>query len=298
MRKRSDRDIRRGDTLIFIKEYHFNHGRLLYTSSWLSSKESSLAEIPTEGNVGRVERSDVLRFSNDYYTYDFERPQIQDERTLVKNLAGQTVVVHNHLTYWTPVFKETWSFFPKHAPYRKSPQSLFREKLWLAAKTGDLCDVVIQGDCFDIPAHSIILGTVPYYRVMFGSMLSEGLESRQRHYRPNDAFVTCMNSKDLGDCVQVLRAPPLTTQSVMRGFLYYVYLGRLPVEVYVSRGFGLDLIMVADYYGHSELVCDAAHAVPIDDPDHVLDVAEAIEECPGAVLLKERAASKMLIEFL
>ena len=298
VRKRSDRDTRRGDVLIFIKEYHFNNSRLLYTSSWLSSKESSLAEIPTEGNVGRVDRSDVLRFTNDYYTYDFERPQIQDQQTLVKNLTSRTVVVHNHLTFWTSVFTETWSFFPQHAPYQKSPQSLFREKLWLAAQSGDLCDVVIQGDCFDIPAHSIILGTVPYYRVMFTSMLSEGLESRQRHYCPNDTFDTCTDSKEPRNCVQVLCAPPLTPESVMRGFLFYVYMGRLPLEVYVSREFGLDLIMVADYYGHSELVCDAAHAVPIDDPEHVLDVAEAIEEGPGAILLKERAASKMLIELV
>jgi hypothetical protein len=66
----------------------------------------------------------------------------------------------------------------------------------------------------------------------------------------------------------------------------------------VSQEFGVDLIMVADYYGHSELVCDAAHAVPIDDPDHVLDVADAIEEGPGASLLKERAANKMLLELV
>jgi hypothetical protein len=298
VRKRSDRDLRHGDTLIFIKEYHFNHGTLLYTSSWLSSKEASLAEIPTEGNVGRVERSDVLRFSNDYYTYNLERPGIIDENTPVKDLTSQTVVVHNHLTYWNSAFKDTWSCFPQHAPYQKHPQYLFREKLWLAAKSGNLCDVLIQGDGFDIPAHSIVLGTVPYYTIMFSSMLSEGIECRQRHYCGSGQDSNHSNGKVRGNDVQVLLAPPLTRESVVRGFLYYVYLGRLPLETYVSQEFGVDLIMVADYYGHSELVCDAAHAVPIDDPDHVLDVADAIEEGPGASLLKERAANKMLLELV
>src|SRR5438552_15147883 len=53
VRKRSDRDARRGDTLVFIKEYHFSLGSLLYTSSWLSAKSGTFAEIPTDGNIAR-----------------------------------------------------------------------------------------------------------------------------------------------------------------------------------------------------------------------------------------------------
>ena len=161
-------------------------GSLLYTSSWLSAKTASFNEIPTEGNVARVDRSDVLRFTNDYYTYDSGRPQLREEQNRLDDLHGQTVVVHNHLTYWTPAFKETWTFFPPHAPYQKKEQIIFREELWAAAKSGYLCDVLIRGDDFEIPAHCIVLRSVPYYKIMFASMLSEGLESRQRHYQPGN----------------------------------------------------------------------------------------------------------------
>ena len=293
VRKRSDRDSRRGDDLLFIKEYHFDLGSLLYTSSWLSAKTTSFVEIPTDGNVARVNRSDVLRFTNDYYTYDSGKPQLREEQDRLDDLHGQTVVVHNHLTYWTPVFKETWAFFPPHAPYQKTEQMIFREELWAAAKSGYLCDVLIHGDDFEIPAHCIVLRSVPYYRTMFSSMLSEGFESRQRHYQPGNTKNGNAEKKSQMSSVQILRAPPFATKSVFRGFLYYVYMGRLPLDVYVSSAFALDLILVADFYDYSELVRDAAHAVRIDEPELILEVAESIEATPSANLLKERAKRKL-----
>ena len=293
VRKRSDRDAHRGDNLLFIKEYHFNIGSLLYTSSWLSTKTASFTEIPSDGNVARVDRSDVLRFTNDYYTYDSGKPQLREEQNRLEDLHGQTVVVHNHLTYWTPVFKETWTFFPPHAPYQKTEQAIFREELWSAAKSGYLCDILIRGDNFEIPAHCIVLRSVPYYKIMFASMLSEGLESRQRHYQPVSTTNGNAQKKSQISGVQILHAPPFATESVFRGFLYYVYMGRLPLDAYVSSAFALDLILVADFYDYSELVRDAAHAVRIDEPELILEVAESIEATPSANLLKERAKKKL-----
>lgn len=294
VRKHSDRDTRRGDNLLFIKEYHFNLGSLLYTSSWLSLKSKSFAEIPTDGNVARVDRSDVLRFTNNFYTYESGRPQLQDEQTHLDNVHGQTVVIHNHLCYWTPVFKETWTFFPQHAPYQKTPKATFHEELWAAAKSGYLCDVLIHGDDFEIPAHCIVLRIVPYYKVMFASMLSEGLESRQRHYQPaitGNGAIGKNTSHVSG--VQILRAPPFASESVFRGFLYYVYMGRLPLDVYVSTAFALDLILVADFYDYADLVKDVSLAVRIDDPELILEVAESIETTPSVCLLKERATKRL-----
>lgn len=293
VRKRSDRDARQGDSLLFIKEYHLDLGSLLYTSSWLSVKTASFNEIPTEGNVARVDRSDVLRFTNDYYTYDSGRPQLREEQNRLDDIHGQTVVVHNHLTYWTPAFKETWAFFPSHAPYKKREQIIFREGLWAAAKSGYLCDVLIRGDDFEIPAHCIVLRSVPYYKIMFASMLSEGLESRQRHYQPGNTTNGNVVKRNQISNVQILHAPPFATESVFRGFLYYVYMGRLPLDAYVSSAFALDLILVADFYDYSELVRDAAHAVRIDEPELVLEVAESIEPTSSANLLKERAKKKL-----
>jgi len=294
VRKRSDRDTHRGDNLLFIKEYHFNLGSLLYTSSWLYLQTESFGNIPTDGNIARVDRSDVLRFTNDYYTYESGRPQLQDEQTRLDDLHGQTVVVHNHLAYWTPVFKETWAFFPPHAQYQKTAEATFREELWAAAKSGYLCDVLIQGDDFEIPAHCIVLRNVPYYKIMFASMLSEGLESRQRHYQPvgrGNGVTEKKSSQVLG--VQSLRAPPFASETVFRGFLYYVYMGRLPLDVYVSTPFALDLILVADFFDYSELVKDVSLAIRIDDPELVIEVAESIEATPSATLLKERATKKL-----
>ena len=297
VRKRSDRDAVRGDTLIFIKEYHLNLGSLLYTSSWLAAKSQCFAEIPTEGSIARIERSDVIRYTNDYYIYQASRPHLQDEQTSLIGLDRQTVVVHNHLSYWTPVFKETWTFFPEHAPYQPTSQSLFRQELWAAAKTGYLCDVRIHGDGFEIPAHCIVLRSVPYYKVLFASSLSEGLESRQRHYQPTakgNGFTGKGNT--LPTSVQTLRAPPFATESVLRGFLYYVYMGRLPLDVFVSSTFALDLLLLADFYSYPELVRDAAHALRIDDPELVLQIADSIEETPSVQLLKARATEKQKSE--
>ena len=199
------------------------------------------------------------------------------------------------------MFKETWSFFPSHAPYQKTAEATFREELWAAAKNGYLCDVLIRGDDFELPAHCIVLRTVPYYKVMFASMLSEGLESRHRHYQPG---ITRNGIEKIGNrvvekngihmtSVQTLSAPPFASESVLRGFLYYVYMGRLPLDVYVSTAFALDLILVADFFDYSELVKDVAYAIRIDDPELVLEVANSIEETPFANLLKERADKKL-----
>lgn len=279
---------------MFIKEYHFNLGNLLYTSSWLSLQTESFGSIPVDGNVARVDRSDVLRFTNDYYTYESGHPQLRDAQTHLNDLHGQTVVVHNHLSYWTPVFKETWAFFPPHAPYRKTAEATFRDELWASAKSGYLCDVLIHGDDFEIPAHCIVLRIVPYYKVMFASMLSEGLESRQRHYQSRNkgnGYIEKRDSQMAG--VQILRAPPFASESVFRGFLYYVYMGRLPLDVYVSSTFALDLMLVADFYDYAELVREVSLAVRIDDPDLILEVAECIEATPSVNLLKERATKRL-----
>ena len=300
VRKRSDRDTRRGDTLLFLKEYHFNLGALLYTSSWLGLSRETFSEVPTEGNVARVERSDVIRYTNDYYTYESGRPLLQDEQSPLKGRHGQTVVVHNHLSYWTPVFKETWSFFPQHAPYQKNSQNGFREELWEAAKSGYLCDVLIQGDGFEIPAHCIVLRTVPYYKVMFASMLSEGLESRQRHYQP-DTQVNGFKEQQLeftdhsnpDPSVQILQAPPFASEHVLRGFLFYVYMGRLPLDVFGSSTYALDMILLGDFYNCSDVVRDAVHAVRMDDPSAALDVAESIEQNGAAEILRDRASRKL-----
>ena len=66
-------------------------------------------------------------------------------------------------------------------------------------------------------------------------------------------------------------------------------MGRLPLDVFVSSTFTLDLILLADFYSYPELVRDAAHALQIDDPELVLEIAESIEETPSVQLLKERA---------
>ena len=294
VRKRSDRDARRGDTLIFIKEYHLNVGSLLYTSSWLATKSQCFAEIPTDGSVARIERSDVIRYTNDYYIYEANRPQLQDEQTHLTGLDRQIVVVHNHLSYWTPAFKETWTFFPEHAPYQPTSQSLFRHDLWAAARTGYLCDVLILGNGFEIPAHCIVLRTVPYYKVLFASSLSEGLESRQRHYQPScKENGLAQKGSGLPASVQTLRAPPFAPEAVIRGFLYYVYMGRPPLDVFVSSTFALDLILLADFYSYPELVRDVAHALRMDDPELVMEIAESIEETPSVQLLKERAREKL-----
>jgi hypothetical protein len=222
---------------------------------------------------------------------------LQDEQSRLTTLDCQTVVVHNHLSYWTPVFKETWAFFPEHAPYQPTTQSLFREELWAAAKTGYLCDVLIHGDGFEIPAHCIVLRTVPYYKVLFASSLSEGLESRQRHYQPSaKENGVGGNGARLPASVQTLRAPPFATESVFCGFLYYVYMGRLPLDVFVSSTFALDLILLADFYSYPDLVRDAAHALRIEDSELVLEIAESIEETPPVQLLKERASEKLKTE--
>ena len=170
---------------------------------------------------------------------------------------------------------------------------IFREELWAAAKSGYLCDVLIRGDDFEIPAHCIVLRSVPYYKTMFASMLSEGLESRQRHYQPGKTTNGYTEKKRKISSVQILHAPPFATKSVFCGFLYYVYMGRLPLDVYVSSAFALDLILIADFYDYSELVRDAAHAVRIDEPELVLEVAESIEATASANLLKERAKKKL-----
>lgn len=293
VRKRSDRDTRRGDTLLFVKEYHFNLGALLYTASWLCLQHQPFSDIPTDGNVARVERTDVIRFTNDYYTYESGRPQLQDEQTQLKDRHCQIVVVHNHLSYWTPVFKETWSFFPQHAPYQKTSHNLFREELWEAAKSGYLCDVLIQSDDFEIPAHSIVLRTVPYYRVMFASMMSEGLESRQRHYqRTRSTSIVVRENDPQVSNVQVLRAPPFASEDVLRGFLYYVYMGRLPLDVFVSGAYALDMILVADFYNSVDLVRDAVHGARIEDPALATEIADAIEQTAFAEILRARAKTK------
>lgn len=293
VRKRSDRDARRGDTLLFIKEYHLDLNALIYTASWLSHNAQSFAEIPTDGSMGRVERSDVIRYSNDYYIYESGRPQLQDEQGRFQQLDGQTIVIHNHLSYWTPVFKETWTFFPLHAPYHKTTQTMFREELWTAAQSGHLCDVLIRGKDFDIPAHCIVLRMVPYYKVMFASMLSEGLESRNRHYQPEMEETETTRSKNPTAGVQILSAPPFAEESVLRGFLYYVYMGRAPLEVFVSSAFALDLILIADFYGCSELVREVVYAVSIEDPELALDVVDSIEETSFSRILKDRAMNKL-----
>ena len=195
------------------------------------------------------------------------------------------------------MFKETWTFFPEHAPYQPTSQSLFRQELWAAAKTGYLCDVLIHGDGFEIPAHCIVLRTVPYYKVLFASSLSEGLESRQRHYQPSGKENGVVGKGNgLLPSVQTLRAPPFATEAVLRGFLYYVYMGRVPLDVFVSSTFALDLILLADFYSYPELVRDAAHALRIEDPELVLEIAESIEETPSVQLLKERATEKLKTE--
>jgi hypothetical protein len=273
-------------------------GSLLYTSSWLASTSQSFGEIPTEGSVARIERSDVLRYANDYYTYEADRPLLREEQTPLNGLDGRTIVVHNHLSYWTPVFKETWSFFPESAPYQPTSQTQFRQEMWAAAKTGYLCDVLIHGEDFEIPAHCIVLRNVPYYKVLFSSLLSEGLESRERHYQPSpkENGVTVKGSQL--PSVQTLRAPPIASESVLRGFLYYVYMGRLPLDVFVSSKFALDLILLADFYSYPELIRDAAHALRIDDPELVLEIAESIEATPPVLLLKARATEKIKHEEL
>jgi hypothetical protein len=293
VRKRSDRDTRRGDTLLFIKEYHFDLNALIYTGSWLSHNTQSFAEIPTDGSMGRVERSDVIRYSNDYYIYKSGLPQLQDGQDRFQHLDGQTIVVHNHLSYWTPVFKETWTFFPFHAPCHKTTQTIFREELWAAAQNGHLCDVLIRGEDFDIPAHCIVLRMVPYYKVMFASTLSEGLESRYRHYQPEMEENGAVNHNNLTKGVQILSAPPFAEESVLRGFLYYVYMGRIPLEVFISSTFALELILIADFYGCSELVREVVHAVRIEDPELALDVADSIEETSSSRILKDRALNKL-----
>jgi hypothetical protein len=260
----------------------------LYTSSWLSLPTASISELPTEGNIARVERSDVIRYNNDFYTYENGRAKLQDEQHRLRGRHGQTVVVHNHLSYWTPVFKETWSFFPPHAEYKKNSHNVFREELWSAAISGYLCDVLIQGEDFEIPAHSIVLRSVPYYQVMFASMLQEGLESRQRHYHPGTMLTTTV---DQG--VQILRAPPFASESVLRGFLYYVYMGRLPLDVFVSSVFALNLILVADFYNCPDIVRDTVHAVRIEDAALALEVADSIEQSAAAELLKKRASKTL-----
>ena len=295
VRKRSDRDIRRGDTLLFLKEYHFNLGALLYTSSWLGLSKQTFSELPTEGNVARVDRSDVIRYANDYYTYEAGRPLLQDEQTHIEGRNTQTVVVHNHLLYWTPVFKETWSFFPQHAAYQKNSQNAFREDMWEAAKSGYLCDVLIQGSGFEIPAHCIVLRTVPYYKVMFASMLSEGLESRQRHYQPDvrvNGFTAQLNQ---GPSVQILQAPPFASEDVIRGFLFYVYMGRLPLDVFLSDTYALDMILLGDFYNCLDVVRDAVHAVRMDDPSAALEVADCIEQHGAAEILRDRANQKLKV---
>lgn len=293
VRKRSDRDTRRGDTLVFLKEYHFNLGALLYTSSWFGLSKQTFSDVPTEGNVARVERSDVIRYTNDYYTYESGRPLLQDEQNSLKGQHAQTVVVHNHLTYWTPVFKETWSFFPQHAPYQKNSQNEFREELWEAAKSGYLCDVLIQGEGFEIPAHCIVLRTVPYYKVMFASMLSEGLESRQRHYQPDARSNGSTVHNYSGPTIQILKAPPFVSEYVLRGFLFYVYMGRLPLDVFASTAYALDMILLGDFYNCSDVVRDAVHAVRMDDPSLALDVAESIEQNEWAKILRDRATRRL-----
>ena len=293
VRKRCDRDTRRGDTLLFLKEYHFNLGSLIYTSSWLALGSETFSNIPTEGNVARVNRTDVIRYSNDYYIYENHRPKLQDEQSSLKGLHGQTVVVHNHLTYWTPVFRETWSFFPEHAPYVPSSQHQFRQDLWAAAKSGYLCDVVIQGEDFEFPAHCIVLRTVSYYKVMFASNLLEGLESQLRHYQPHEPKKRIESSR-IGPQinVQVLHAPPWTSEAVLRGFLYYVYLRRVPLDIFVSDLFALELIQLADFYNCPELVRDVCRVIRVDDPAMTMEVAESIEQTEDAKLLMERAKLK------
>jgi hypothetical protein len=218
---------------------------------------------------------------------------LTDEQTQLKERHGHIVVVHNHLSYWTPVFKETWSFFPQFAPYQKTSHNLFREELWEAAKSGYLCDVLIQADDFEIPAHSIVLRTVPYYRVMFASMMSEGLESRQRHYqRERRMSVVVRESDPQVSNVQILRPPPFASEDVLRGFLYYVYMGRLPLDVFVSSTYALDTILVADFYNSVDLVRDAVHGAKIDDPALATEVADAIEQTAFAEILRERAKLK------
>jgi len=293
VRKRSDRDARRGDTLVFLKEYHLNLGALLYTSSWLGLSNQTFSDLPTEGNVARVERSDVIRYTNDYYSYESGRPLLQDEQNSLKGRHAQTVVVHNHLTYWTPVFKETWSFFPQHAPYQKNSQNEFREEMWEAAKSGYLCDVLIQGEGFEIPAHCIVLRAVPYYKVMFASMLSEGLESRQRHYQPDAKSNGSTEHNDSSATIQILKAPPFVSEHVLRGFLFYVYMGRLPLDVFASATYALDIILLGDFYNCSDVVRDAVHAVRMDDPSLALDVAESIEQNEPAKILRDRATRRL-----
>lgn len=189
------------------------------------------------------------------------------------------------------MFKETWSFFPQSAPYQKDSQNNFREELWEAAKSGYLCDVLIQGEGFEIPAHCIVLRAVPYYKVMFASMLSEGLESRQRHYQP-DIKVNGFTPSP-GPSVQILQAPPFASEHVLRGFLFYVYMGRLPLDVFGSSTYALDMILLGDFYSCSDIVRDAVHSVRMDDPSAALEVAESIEQDGSAEILRERATKKL-----
>ena len=297
----SDRDARRGDTLIFIKEYHYEHkdypfmpAALLYTSSWLATKTHSFADIPVGGNIGRVERSDVLRYSNDYYTYEVDGPILRSVQSRLTGCHGQTVVVHNHRSFWGHVFDASSPGFPQHTLYHTPSHASFRNGLWRAANKGYLCDVLIKGDDFQIPAHSIVLQAVPYYKVLFTTLLSEGVESRRRHYQVyprGNAFESENNRQETN--VQVLCAPPFATERVYRGFLHYVYLGRLPLEAFVSDKFALDLIMIADFYDCADLVRDAVHAVRFDDPFLALQVAESIEQTSSALLMKQRALNKM-----